>query len=390
MGTKSKASTTPPVRLLHTSDWHIGRRLDLVDLLDQQAEFGEWLVDVVRTEAIDGVLIAGDLFDRAVPSGEAVQVLDEILVRLLALGVTVVAITGNHDSAERLHFGSHAMAVAGLHVRAERPSITDIGEPVVVTSRHGGAVEVLALPYLEPHRLRDTKGADRRHDAVLEAVVAARVGQLTDPSRSVVMAHAFVAGGQSSTSERELSVGNSSAVSPGIFRDFGYAALGHLHRPQAMSGGHVVYSGSPLPYSFSEEHTKSVRILECGSTITSSELTIDVGRPVRTLRGTLDGLLRRPEFGDAADAYVRAELTDEGLQVGAMDRLRDRFPHILQVDQTGARRQASASFDAATGASDRTPIDVVDTYLIETFTDLDDADRSLVVAALEATLRSAA
>lgn len=386
----SKRSSARPapagkgVRLLHTSDWHIGRRFHQVDLLDDQRRFGDWLVEVVRDQAIDAVLVAGDLFDRSTPAADAVDLLDDIFLRVLDHGTSVVAISGNHDSAQRLHFGSRAMRGAGLHLCTERPSLHS-GAPITITGRAGDTVEVVALPYLDPYRVLDTHGADRTHDAVLRAALAHQLGEVGDPGRTIVMAHTFVAGGSATDSERELSVGGSSATGLDMFDDVGYVALGHLHRPQSFLDDRVAYSGSPLAYSFTEEHTKSVRIVDCADIITVTSLPIDVGRPVRTLRGTLAELLDSRTFNDVGDAWVRAELADTSVQLGALDQLRARFPNVVEVQQAGLQRQAQ--FTNQEVGEVRNPTHIIASYLDETFPDLPDDERVLVDAAINTVLR---
>jgi exonuclease SbcD len=387
MTTKASGGT---VRLLHTADWHIGRKFHQVDLLDQQALFGDWLVSVVAAEHIDGVLIAGDLFDRATPNGDAVDLLDDILVRVIALGAQVIAITGNHDSAERLHFGSAAMSGAGLHIRTERRSVADMGAPITLTGKSGASVEVLPIPYLDPYRVTDTGGAERRHEAVLQAVIEPRIAQLAQPSRAIAMAHTFIAGGEVCGSERELAVGGSASVGARTFKGLGHVALGHLHRPQSLLGGRAAYAGSPLAYSFSEEHTKSVRILECAEHITTRELAVDIGRPVCTLTGKLTELLTSSKFVRAEQAWVRAELTDTTLQVGAMDQLKARFPFILEIDPKGVRAQRSFKEQQAGARGTHTPVQVVDEYIDETFPGLVDTDETFIHSAVNKVLGAAA
>jgi len=318
------------MRILHTSDWHIGRIWSQVDLLEVQQQFGKWLCEVVKSEQIDAILIAGDIYDRALPSADAVSVADEIFVNLAAAGATIVAISGNHDSADRLHFGSRFMAASGLFIRTERRSLTALGEPIVLSSATD-SVEVVCLPFLEPNRVEitDDQGA-RTHENVLRVALEHQRGLVKDAGRAIVMAHAFVGGGESSESERELmTVGGTSMVNHRLFDGFAYVALGHLHRPQTFGEkGNVVYCGSPLPYSFSEAHEKSVVILDT-QTMLTQRLPVGVGRQVATISGDLSEILSSSRHKAAEDKFVRIQLTDKDIQIGAIDRVRERFPHVL-------------------------------------------------------------
>jgi exonuclease SbcD len=200
------------------------------------------------------------------------------------------------------------------------------------------------------------------------------------------MAHAFVTGGSGSDSERELSVGGTSMVPAEVFTHFGYTALGHLHRPQQIrtddSGTHglgtAIYSGSPLAYSFSEEHIKSVRLIEVGAQITSHEIPIEVGRPVHTVTGTLEELLNDGQWDQATHSFVRARLTDPSVQLGAMEKLRQRFAHILELEQVALTAQGSLSGSEIREMVHRSPGELLNGYLDDTFPDLDDHDRSLI------------
>lgn len=366
------------MRLLHTSDWHIGRKFEEVDLLPTQAEFGDWFIDLAVREKIDVVLLAGDIFDRATPKAEAVDLVDEILNRLKSAGIATVAISGNHDSAERLNFGARFMAEADLHIRAERPVISDIGHPVRITRPSGETVEILPLPYLDPQRVIMTDGQDRRHDAVLEAVIEQQRAKLADPRRTIVMGHAFVVGGEGSDSERQLTVGGTGQVPSSLFRDFGYVALGHLHRPQNVGEEHIVYSGSPMSYSFSEEHAKSMRIISVGETITSETVPVEVGRKVVTLSDTLDNLLVSSKYNDHKENFVKVRLTDPDIQIGVMERLRPRFPHILIAEQTCLTQQGQLSAADVRYSSRTTPAEIVERYLEETFTTLDEFQSTFI------------
>lgn len=376
------------MRLLHTSDWHIGKKFEEVDLLPAQAEFCDWIVDFIAKERIDVVLLAGDIFDRATPKAEAVDLVDDVLNRFKAAGVATVAISGNHDSAERLNFGARFMAEADLHIRAERPNLVEIGRPVTVTRPSGESVEILPLPYVDPQRVRMPEGMPRHHDAALEAVIAEQRSLLKDPSRTIVMGHAFVAGGLESDSERPLTIGGTGLVPAHLFDGFGYVALGHLHRPQVVGDERIVYSGSPMAYSFSEEHAKSVRIVTVADTITSETIAVDVGRPVVTLADSLENLLRSSAYAKYTHSFVRARLTDPTLQLGVMDKLRSRFPHVLSAEQTSLTRQGRMSADDLKESARTSPDQVVDRYLQETFPDMSEFEKSFVTQNVATALRS--
>ena len=233
------------VRLIHTSDWHLGRAFHQVGLLDAQAAYLDHLVDVVRTERVDAVLVSGDVYDRAMPSPETVELLSQSLLRLVDAGAQVVVSSGNHDSAIRLGFASGLLERAGLHLRT---SVADVGRPVLL-----GDTAVHPLPYLEPALAADALGAtERTHAGVLRAAMTrVRADAEQRGGRTVVMAHAFVTGGVTSESERDISVGGVSAVPPEVFAGVDYTALGHLHGRQEVAPG-VRYSGSPVAMSFSE------------------------------------------------------------------------------------------------------------------------------------------
>lgn len=321
------------VRLIHTSDWHLGRSFHQVGLLGAQAAYVDHLVQVVRSEHVDAVLVSGDVYDRAMPAPDTVALFSQALERLVDAGAQVVVSSGNHDSAIRLGFASGLLSRAGVHLRT---SVADVGRPVLV-----GDVAVHALPYLEPALVADALGSrERTHAGVLRAAmdrvradVAARGG------RSVVMAHAFVTGGATSESERDISVGGVAAVPPSVFVGVDYAALGHLHGRQQVAEG-VRYSGSPVAMSFSEwRHRKGSLLVDLSGAAPEVEhVDAPVERPLRVLRGPLETLLTSPDHADAETAWCQVTLTDPVRPLGAMDRLRRRFPHTLELrfDPEGA------------------------------------------------------
>ncbi len=227
------------MRLLHTADWHLGRQLHRVPLLDAQRDVLDHLIDVARREQVDAIVVAGDLFDRALPPVDAVQLAGDAL-RRMAQVAPVIAISGNHDSAQRLGFAAELIAAGGVHLRTDP---LGSGDPVVLEDEHG-PVAIYGIPYLDPDLSRGPLGVDERsHDAVLRAAtdrarddLAARRVASDDPVRAVVVAHAFVQGGEPSDSERDISIGGAQTVHASLFDGFAYAALGHLHRPHAVGG----------------------------------------------------------------------------------------------------------------------------------------------------------
>lgn len=332
------------MRLLHTADWHLGRAFHGASLLDAQAAWVDWLVGLAAEGGADAILVSGDLYDRALPPVDAVRLADEALARLADVA-PVVVIPGNHDSAARLSFGSGLLERAGLYLRTD---IARIGEPVLLDG-----LAIYPIPYLEPDVARPVLEVQARgHAAVLGAAmdcvrddVALRPGL-----RSVVLAHAFVAGAEPSESERDLSVGGAASVPAATFAGVDYVALGHIHAPQRV-GVNGRYAGSPLAFSFSEaRHAKSVALVDLGPDgAPEVELVAcPVPRPLAVLRGTLDELLADPELAAAEDAWVQATLTDTVRPSDAMDRLRSRFRHAvaLAFEPEGAETETAGSYAA--------------------------------------------
>jgi len=313
------------VRLIHTSDWHLGRAFHQVGLLDAQAAYLDSLVDAV--------LVSGDVYDRAMPSPDTVDLLSQSLLRLVDAGAQVVVSSGNHDSAIRLGFASGLLERAGLHLRT---SVTDVGRPVLL-----GDVAVHPLPYLEPALAADPlAAAERTHASVLRAAMdRVRADAAGRGGRTVVMAHAFVLGGSTSESERDISVGGVSAVPPEVFAGAHYTALGHLHGRQEVAPG-VRYSGSPVAMSFSEwRHVKGSLLVDLsGDEPEVEHVEAPVARPLAVLRGTLEHLLGDPSHRRAETAWCQVTLTDPVRPLGAMEQVRRRFPHTLELrfDPEGA------------------------------------------------------
>lgn len=351
------------MRILHTSDWHLGRTLNQVDLLQHQRAFATAIADIVRERDVDVVIIAGDIYDRAMPSVEAVSILSQALADL-AEHATVIVTSGNHDSATRLGFGAAFMRP---QVRL-RTDLNRIGEPDLIEH-----VAFYPLPYLDPDMARPFLETDegwvRSHEWVLTEAMRRIRADLAgrDGMRSVVIGHAFVAGGAPSESERDIQVGGVQVVPAGLFDGIDYVALGHLHGPQRILAGvapdtHVRYAGSPLAYSFSEvNHTKSVALIDLPEQgpLSVELIAMPVPRPLAIVRGTFDEVMGA--VGEPfREHWVRIEITDTERPVQLGTRLKERFPHMLQHHFAFAGAQPSVVPRISAAAS---PVEVGTQFL---------------------------
>lgn len=328
------------MRFIHTADWHLGRLLHGLHLTEDQSHVLEQLIALVRETKPDALIVAGDIYDRAVPPPDAVELLDHVLSEVvLGAKVPVILIAGNHDSPERLGFASRILTERGLHL---------FGAPAHPCGRVGfrdehGPVHVYALPYADPPMVREclAEPALATHQDAMDAFVGRIRGAHPAGERSVVVGHAFVAGGEESQSERALTVGGSGQVDAAAFAGFDYVALGHLHRPQSLAEGRVRYSGSLLKYSFSEAaHTKGVHLVEMGADGASrvEDVPLTPRRDVRRLRGRFEEMLGPPQGN--RDDYLLVELEDEGPVLDAVARLRDIYPNLLHLDRLALARGA--------------------------------------------------
>ncbi len=304
------------MRILHTSDWHIGRTFHGVDLLADQTRVLDAIAAVVAQRGVDVVVVPGDVYDRSIPSADAVAVCNRGFEAIRAAGAVIVATSGNHDSPVRLGAGAAFAAAGGLHLMT-RVSALDV--PVVLDDDHG-PVAFYGIPYLEPEITRTELGVPqaRSHAEILDVAMARIRADLDERRagapglRSVLLAHAFVVGGEATGSERSISVGGVETVSASAFDGVDYVALGHLHSPQTLAEN-VRYSGSPLPYSFGERsHRKAVWLVDVDAAglATVERLDLPVVRGLSQVTGTLDELLSDAAFDSAEDHYVSAVLTD--------------------------------------------------------------------------------
>jgi exonuclease SbcD len=375
------------MRFLHTADWHLGRSLGGHSLIEDQEELlARQLPDMVRDTGPDAVLVAGDIFDRAVPPAEAVRLLDEILSRIvLGLGVPVVLIPGNHDESRRIAFGARLLQAARLHI-VHAPC----GEAIRFADGHG-AVTVLACGYATPLALSREAALEASafddHDGAFAALAPGLHAMCEGGGRRVLVAHAFVAGGaESRDSERALSVGGTGQIGADRFAGFHYVALGHLHRPQSLLGGRLRYSGSPFAYSVEEaDHAKSATLVELDGAGAAriEEIPFAPRRRLRVLTGRFAALREHPPEG--REDYVAIVLTDETPVPEAQRRLAETFPRIVAL-RYGTERTGSGAF-ASPGATARAarPLDLFGRFhAAMRGTPLPDEALPVLVAAIEA------
>lgn len=326
------------MRFLHTADWHLGRSFFNISLIEDQAHVLNQLIDIARETKPDVLLVAGDVYDRAMPPTDAVRLLDEILCRLiLELEVPVFIIAGNHDNPLRLEFAARLLETHRLHVFGSlsgRVQAIDMFD-------EWGRVSFYPMPYAEPSQVSNYLHDESitSHDEAMQKWIDFVKSRLIPESRTVLINHAFVVGGEESESERPLDVGGTSTVSVNCFDDFHYIALGHLHRPQCLGQNqHIHYSGSLLKYSFSEAgHTKCVKLVEMDAKGLCQVEAIPLAsrHDVRYVEGTIDDLLKGNVDLGKRDDYVQVRLLDKGAVFDAMGRLRDVFPNLVNIDHAG-------------------------------------------------------
>lgn len=353
------------MRILHTSDWHIGRTFHGHATLDALREVLAALVGIVREREVDAVLVAGDVFDSAAPSGEAFTVLDQELRDLRATGATIVLTSGNHDSPARLGFLSELAALAGIHV------ITDpdrLDRPVTLADAHG-EVDVYGIPFLEPVLVRhrwQLPELRTQADVLTEAMRRIRAARRPGV-RSIVLAHTFAAGGaaEASDAEREIQVGGVDVVPLTVFDGIDYTALGHIHGRAELAPS-IRYSGAPLHYSFSEAaKPRGAWLVELDAHGLGAVewVGLPVPRPLAVLTGTLDELLADPAHASAEQHWVSAVLTDTARPLDAMRRLQTRFPYCAHVAHRPEATPRDGAISYAERVRQRTDEEVIAAFL---------------------------
>lgn len=350
------------MKFIHLSDLHLGKRVNECSMLEDQRYILGEILRIVDREAPDAVLIAGDVYDKSVPSAEAVALLDDFLVRLAGRDLQVLLISGNHDSPERLAFGGRLMAERGVHIA---PVYDGRVAPVTLTDEYG-PVRVYLLPFVKPSHVRRCF-PDREVDTYTDALAAAIGAMGVDPAlRNVLVTHQFVTGAARCDSE-EVSVGGTDNVDVSVFAPFDYVALGHLHGPQTVGRETVRYCGTPLKYSFSEagQH-KSATVVELGEKGTTAVRTVPLVplRDLVELRGTYEEVTFRGFYegtGWQRD-YVHITLTDEEDVPNAVGKLRVIYPNLMKLDYDNRRTRAGISLEGAEEVARRSPLELLEEF----------------------------
>ena len=349
------------MRFLHTADWHLGRIFYGQYLTDDQAHVLEnQFFSILKDEKIDGILLAGDVFDRAVPPIEAIELWDSIITRLaMDYKVPLFVVSGNHDGAERLEVGRSMLSRSGIHIWGSPHHALQPFEFEGVD----GKVAICPMPFSEPRRIGDALGLGfatpfletglnlHNYDQMYQAWSNHLRNQVPKGMRSIAISHAFVMGGDVGGSERTLSIGGSEQVSPQVFKDFQYTALGHLHGPQRMGADYIRYSGSPLKYSFDEHmQKKSFTIIDMDAkgNVDISTIPVEAKRDVVILEGYFEDLLNNKELqAKHKDDYVQARLLDTMPIMDGMAKLRQVYHRCMTIDLVGRVATPMADMDEA-------------------------------------------
>lgn len=345
------------MKLLHLSDLHLGKRVNGFSMLEDQRVILTQIVDLAEEEKVDAVLLAGDLYDKPVPPAEAVTLLDGFLTRLSGGGIPVFAISGNHDSPERLAFATRLLAGEGIHLTAQYQG----PQPPFLLQDEYGDVAIYALPYLKPALVRHWN--PEADIASYEEAVSYALGQwaVDKTQRNVLLAHQFVTGGVTCESE-ERSVGGVDQIPAPLFAAFDYVALGHLHGPQSVGRPTLRYSGSPLKYSFSEcGHEKSVTLvtLKEKGQVEIQTLPLTPRRDLREIRGAYEEVTAKSFYqGTNREDYLHVILTDEEDVPEAMGKLRTIYPNLMKLSYDNRRTQGVAEVTGAERPEEKTPLEL--------------------------------
>lgn len=349
------------MRLMHLADLHIGKKVNEFSMLEEQRYILEQVLHLAEEQKVDGVLIAGDIYDKAVPSVEAVSLFDTFLTGLSQEGFPVYMISGNHDSAERLSFGARLMRKSNVYVASEYAGCV---EKISVQDAYG-AIDIYMLPYIKPAYVRAVFRDEAEEIRTYQDAVAYVMGkvELDKERRNLLIAHQFVTGAVTCDSE-EHSAGGLDQISADCFEGFDYVALGHLHGAQTVGRDTVRYAGTLLKYSFSEvNHKKGVTIIELKEkgNVTASIYPLKPRHDMRRLRGSYEELTNRLHYaGTDTEDYVQITLTDEEDIFDAVGKLRAIYPNLMRLEYDNTRTRENEQLQMYDAEKDKTPIELAE------------------------------
>lgn len=371
------------MKFIHLSDLHLGKRLYEFSMIDDQEYILDQILKIIDENGVNGVLIAGDIYDKPVPSAEAVMLFDRFLTGLKDRKLEVFVISGNHDSKERLAFGSEIMRHSGIHL-----SPVFAGEILPeVTEDEYGPLNIWMMPFLRPADVRHffpEEKIESYNDAVHTVV---RNMQIDRDERNLMIAHQFVTGALRSDSE-DISVGGLDNVDRTAFESFDYTALGHIHSPQKISGVTARYCGAPLKYSFSEaEQQKSVVLIDCKEkgNLSMQQIPLKPRREMREIRGSYEELTSKKNYENTdTDAYLHVTLMDDGDIHDAVGRLRTIYPNIMLLDYDNRRTRSVGAAEWEAPEEEISEIDFFEKlFKLQNDRTMDEEERQIIAGALE-------
>ncbi|MHA2760035.1 exonuclease SbcCD subunit D [Vibrio harveyi] len=325
------------MKFIHTSDWHLGRQFHHVSLLDDQQAVLDQLIQYIENNPVDAVVVAGDIYDRSVPPTIAIELLNKVVKRICGeLNTPMILISGNHDGAERLGFGSEQMKNAGLHIIS---NFEDMLTPVVIETESAGQVAFYGMPYNDPEQVRfayqePVSTHDQAHKLLAEKIAE----QFQSEQRNVLVSHCFVDGAIESESERPLSIGGSDRVSHEHFLNFDYVALGHLHQPQKKGEEYIRYSGSLMKYSFGEQNQKkgfTLVEIDKNGFVSGEHINLAAPHEMRIVEGELEQVIEQGKTDPKNEDYLLVRLMDKHAILNPMEKLRTVYPNVLHLEKPG-------------------------------------------------------
>lgn len=344
------------MRFLHLADLHIGKRVNGFSMIEDQKFVFEQVYNVIENEKIDGIIMAGDIYDKPVPSAEAVKLFDEMLTRLVSINLPIFVISGNHDSAERIGFGSDILSVAKVYMsRVYNGNLQKIE-----LEDDYGKINVYLLPFIKPATVKNIyKEAEiKDYDDALEYVLSQE--KIDETKRNVIVSHQFVTGAMRSESE-EVSVGGLDNVSVENYKAFDYVALGHIHRAQQMGRESARYAGTLLKYSFSEEkHNKSMTIVDLKEkgNIEIKEIPVKPLHDLKTIKGKFSKITSEEFYKELKkEDYYRAVLTDEDDILNAIGKLKSIYPNLMSMEYDNTRTRSYSVVDNVETVEAKSPLE---------------------------------